>query len=153
MNLIIYLIYFREQLLFIKKFRENLFLKWVCYSSCTQYRGVATRGGGFTGGTNLGTAGFQSNVRTHSVDADFPEIDSIKFTIQIVNNETDMERLHFANIIERQTRVWRESKIESLIAQRNKIDKEIQNLRSGTIRSRGMSKISNSFQEQESHLI
>jgi hypothetical protein len=122
-----------------------------------QYRGASkggtTRGGSFTGGTNLGTSGFQGNVQTRQVDADFPEIDSIKFTIQIVNDETDAERIYFANIIEKQTQIWRDSKIESLISQRNIIDDEIATLRTGTVRSRGMEKVSSSFREQEVHLI
>ena len=114
-------------------------------------RGGATRGGASKGGTNLGTSGFQQNVNSTTVDATFNEVASVKFTIQLVNNESEEERLYFANIIETQTRNWREQQISKLMAQQKSIDLEIEKLRNGTPRSRALQP--STFEQQEQHLI
>tara|TARA_B110000285_G_C15078254_1_gene591981 strand:+ start:303 stop:1586 length:1284 start_codon:yes stop_codon:yes gene_type:complete len=104
-----------------------------------------------TGGTNLGTSGIQKNVKSTIVDAIFNEVSSVKFTIQLVNNESEEERLYFANIIETQTRNWREQEISKLMEKQKNIDFEIEKLKNGSRNPRVLQH--SSFKQQEQHLI
>ena len=109
------------------------------------YRGGGglTRGGGkLTGGSNFGASGFSENVKTSgTVRLEF--LDQVACTIQLVNDETNSERLHFAKMVEDQTQAWRDSEVDRL-------ERERANLLEGTPRSRGMADI---LKTQASHLV
>ena len=122
-------------------------------TSATIYRGAKTRGShivddSITGGSNFGAAGYSQHVRTTTTKSTFPEITRVKFTIQLVNTETDSERTHFANIIDTQIYDWKQKEIARLLRQKDQIDSQIEFLR-----LRNTSNIPNSFDWQAQYLV
>ena len=99
-------------------------------------------GGKLTGGSNFGASGFSENVRT-SGTVRLKYLDRVACTIQLVNDETNSERLHFAKMVEDQTQAWRDSEVERL-------ERERASLLGGTPRSRGMADI---LKTQSNHLV
>ena len=119
-------------------------------------KGGISKGGISKGGTNLSTDGFQENIRTTTINAEFPQISSLEFTIQLINNETDNELDYFADIIDKQIILWRDKKITKLLEEKNKIDLEIDRLMNRSNRSNRSKVIGeniNSFNNQDIHLI
>ena len=88
-------------------------------------RGVA-KSGGLTGGSNFSASGHSEHVHTTTTTSTFPEIgDRVKYTVQLVNDEGDDERRHFANIIDQQIVSWKRAEIAQLTRQRDQIDAQI----------------------------
>ena len=80
---------------------------------------------GLTGGSNFSASGHSEHVHTTTTISTFPEIGRVKYTVQLVNDEGDDERMHFANIIDQQIVGWKTAEIAQLTRQRDQIDAQI----------------------------
>ena len=110
----------------------------------TSKGGGVMRGGGgaLTGGSNFGASGFSENIKTtRTIETEF--VDRVACTIQLVNDETNSERLRFAKMVEDQTQSWRDAEVERL-ARAQEV------LKRGSERSRGMADV---LKTQASHLV
>ena len=74
----------------------------------TQWRGGGgqTRGGGgqtrgYTGGSNFGADGYSEHVKTHQINVDPVLVDTVNLTLQLVNNESEEERVYQTDKINR----------------------------------------------------
>ena len=98
--------------------------------------------GSLTGGSNFGASGFSDNIKTNrTIETEL--VDRVACTIQLVNDETNSERLRFATMVEDQTQSWRDVEIERLA-------REQEELKRGSGRSRGMADV---LKNQSSHLV
>ena len=91
---------------------------------------------GYTGGSNFGASGYSSNLDTHTVDATFPEVDSIDIIVQLVNNQSQEELISANRIVQAQVDAETHKKISKLEHKRNLITKQIDELRNPTDRSK-----------------
>ena len=65
----------------------------------TRGGGGQTRGGGgqtrgYTGGSNFGADGYSEHVKTHQINVDPVLVDTVNLTLQLVNNESEEERVY-----------------------------------------------------------
>lgn len=115
----------------------------VVFRGSSETRG-ATRGGvakGYSGGSNFSTSGYSEHAQTTRVRSRFPVVETINLTLQLVNNESEDERMHVTRIIQGQNDSWREGEIK-------KREAELERLRIGSVRSEVLS-----HPEQAVHLI
>lgn len=75
-----------------------------------------TRGGsnGLTTGSNFGASGHSEHVKTYATKSKFIEIDNVKFTIQLVNDESDSERIYQSEKVELQKQEWHRQENERI---------------------------------------
>lgn len=111
--------------------------------------GGATRGCNYTGGSNFAASGYSELVKTESMRDELIEINSIDFTIQLVNNEEESSLLHYSQTIQEKVDNQIEMDIEKLIKERDAIDERIRELMNETSRR---SKIL-SHKDQTSYLL
>jgi len=96
------------------------------------YRGGPSKSKSLTGGSNFGTHGYSSNATTRVVNASFNLVKTFNMIIQLVNNESEDQKLHMSQIIQSQVDEYKEKEIERLILKRDDIDKQIEALRTNT---------------------
>lgn len=100
-------------------------------SGVTRGGSGVTKGGSYTGGSNFASTGYSSNIQTRKVNATFPEIDRVDIIVQLVNNESEEERLYTTRLIQEQVDIEKERKIERM---RSEIDRlSQQDIRSAII--------------------
>ena len=89
-------------------------------------RSPKSKGCGYTTGSNFGAGGYSKPVRTYTTKSTFPEVDRVKFILQLVNDESDSEREHFAIMVDDQKRAWKIGEIDRLTER--KLEKEREKL-------------------------
>ena len=85
--------------------------------------------GAFGGGSNLSAEGNSSYVKTHTVDAEFPKIDEVNITVQLICNDSDEEKEYNINLINEKIKENKFRELQSLKRKRNEIDEQIENLK------------------------
>ena len=72
------------------------------------------------------------NVNTQRVNARFEKVDSVEFTVQLVNNEPESEIIYVSKILQDQIDKKTLQKITELEKQRDEIERKISLLKTNT---------------------